>query len=53
MINENKRRELSGKVNAVQDGMITYNTIKSDPAQVRRIATHPVDYLERLALRHQ
>jgi hypothetical protein len=33
VINENKRRELSGKVNAVQDGMITYNTIKRDPAK--------------------
>ncbi len=31
VINENKRRELSGRVNAVQDGMITYNTIKADP----------------------
>jgi len=33
VINENKRRELSGRVNAVQDGMITYNTIKRDPAK--------------------
>jgi hypothetical protein len=33
VINENKRRELSGRVNAVQDGMITYNTIKGDPAK--------------------
>ncbi len=33
IINENKRRELSGRVNAVQDGMITYNTIKRDPAK--------------------
>src|SRR5215831_16808433 len=30
VINENKRRELNGRVNAVQDGMITYNTIKGD-----------------------
>src|SRR5215468_7358200 len=33
VINENKRRELNGKVNAVQDGMITYNTIKGDQAK--------------------
>ncbi len=33
VINENKRRELSGRVNAVQDGMITYNTIKRDGAK--------------------
>ena len=33
VINENKRRELSGRVNAVQDGMVTYNTIKKDPAK--------------------
>lgn len=33
VINENKRRELSGRVSAVQDGMITYNTIKKDPAK--------------------
>lgn len=31
VINENKRKELAGSVNAVQDGMITYNTIKRDP----------------------
>jgi hypothetical protein len=33
VINENKRRELSGRVSAVQDGMITYNTIKKDPGK--------------------
>lgn len=33
VINENKRRELSGRVNAVQDGMVTYNTIKKDPTK--------------------
>jgi hypothetical protein len=33
VINENKRRELSGRVNSVQDGMVTYNTIKRDPAK--------------------
>jgi hypothetical protein len=33
VINENKRRELNGRVNAVQDGMITYNTIKGDQAK--------------------
>lgn len=36
VINETKRRELSGKVNAVQDGMITYNTLKKDPAKYRQ-----------------
>ncbi len=36
VINETKRRELSGKVNAVQDGMITYNTIKKDPAKYKQ-----------------
>ena len=35
VINENKRRELSGRVNAVLDGMRTYSTIKRDPAKYR------------------
>jgi hypothetical protein len=31
VINENKRKELSAKVNTIQDIMITYNKIKRDP----------------------
>ena len=33
VINETKRKELSGQVASVQDGMITYNTIKRDPSK--------------------
>ena len=52
VINENKRRELSGRVNAVQDGMITYNTIKGDQAKYEE-SQRILSTMERIAHNHQ